>query len=92
MLTRLTNWWNKPADDVSAAMASAFKSGRLIEREANAQLCEARAKLCEQKAGTAKDRDDATQLRALAWQFRVLANDMRQRGSAEDDNVLGAKT
>lgn len=34
MLTWLSSWWNKPGDDVAATLESAFKSGRLVEREA----------------------------------------------------------
>lgn len=81
MLTWLSSWWNKPGDEVADATRSAFQSGRLVEREANAQLCEARAADCEKKAESADGWSDATELRALAWQLRVMADKIRTRGA-----------
>lgn len=40
MFAALKRWWNKPGEDVASAMEAAFQTGRIVEREECAMLCE----------------------------------------------------
>ena len=86
MLGILKRWWNKPADEVGAALDAAFESGKRIAIEECAQLCEERSGIEKQKANHSRARKDIALGQMYdqnADQAMLMAQDIRERSNAE---------
>ena len=95
MLEILKRWWNKPGDELDAALRSAVAA----EREACAKVCDAEAESMEQEAQRAienGEHDEVSAIRSAAWKLSVAAHRIRARsnagGNAPGDGAVGGRS